>query len=179
MHLTVWTLVGVVILSILLCCCKSAEIDSSQLKDTFHHNRRSLQSADPSYASSEQQPHHIRHAQHRFGGTNPHNANAIIKECKGCARNQVESQLDKDTWRHMMLEKEKQKILKKLKLTEPPIITGQVSNDELPEPLVNGDEVIAHNEYKPSLDLEDYFGKTEQVIVFSESGNSTFVFKVI
>jgi len=103
--------------------------------------------------------------------------NTIVKErhsrptteCKGCAKNRLESQMDHGTFLHLMLEKEKLKILKKLGLTEPPVITGQLANEELPSPLASGDMVIPHTEHAPDMDLEDFYAKTEQVIVFSES----------
>ncbi len=110
--------------------------------------------------------------------------NAIVKEkpgkmeCKGCAKNQLENTMDHEQFLQMMLEKEKQKILKKLRLKEPPKITGNVANEALPGPLVDGDLVLhthSSQRHTADFDLED-LGNTEQVIVFPDAGELLYFF---
>lgn len=67
----------------------------------------------------------------------------------------------------MRLEMIKQQILKKLRLKEPPKAVGRQDNN-LPSPIILGDTLPKRSESESDRDVEDFYGKTEQVIVFPQ-----------
>lgn len=76
------------------------------------------------------------------------------------------SPMPEETLRRMRLEMVKKQILKKLRLEEPPQVPKL--NDELPTPLISGETLHKQQGHKLDRDLEDFYGKTEQVIILPE-----------
>jgi len=95
--------------------------------------------------------------------------NRMVK-CTSCSQNdQMESSLPQTTLRAMRLELIKQQILRKLRLKEPPN-AKDIPTGSLPPPLAL--ETVLYKKSTKNMDrnLDDFYSKTEQVIVFPEEG---------
>jgi len=118
--------------------------------------------------------HHHHHNHH----SHPH-PNRIVKEpsssqpdhCPGCQLAEQEAKLSSETLRNLRLERIKEKILKKLRLKEPPKVSGVKA---LPDPFIATTYHQSHNNRASTSGdngyVDDFYGKTEQVIVYSEEG---------
>lgn len=62
----------------------------------------------------------------------------------------------------------KQQILKKLRLKEPPSVSMPLST--LPKPLSNGTVLHKSNKLESDADMDDFYGTTDQVILFPQEG---------
>lgn len=92
--------------------------------------------------------------------------------CVDCARNNV---IDSDSFlTELRVEYVKHQILKKLRLSKPPEVSMPLST--LPKPLINGNvlELRPGAPPEPEKPAEHFYGKTDQVIVFSTEGITDF-----
>jgi hypothetical protein len=90
--------------------------------------------------------------------------------CPACGTGRVfqESNYAKSEITVLRIELIKQQILKKLRLKEPPSISMPLST--LPKPLSNGTILHKSNKLESSRDVEDFYGTTDQVILFPQEG---------
>lgn len=96
----------------------------------------------------------------------PHSSlKSLTKEnnCAGCAQNKV-NVIESDPLTELRVEYVKQQILKKLRLSKPPEVSMPLST--LPKPLINGN-VLRSDLERP---MENFYGKTNQVVVFPSEG---------
>ncbi|CAG7825298.1 unnamed protein product [Allacma fusca] len=98
--------------------------------------------------------------------------------CRSCMINsQIEASMDSESVRKMRLEVIKEQILKKLGLKEPPNTTF-LANEAIPLPVALGSTLPRrrHPHFRSQdRDIDDFYGKTEQVIVFPEDVMPTCV----
>ncbi|XP_058795004.1 growth/differentiation factor 8 isoform X1 [Phymastichus coffea] len=90
-------------------------------------------------------------------------------ECRGCAQNRVQAELDQDPiLTELRVEYVKQQILRKLRLEKPPEVSLSIST--LPKPLVNGHvlELKPGEPLEPQIPAESFYGKTNQIVVFPD-----------
>uniref|UniRef100_A0A1B6DX80 TGF-beta family profile domain-containing protein n=1 Tax=Clastoptera arizonana TaxID=38151 RepID=A0A1B6DX80_9HEMI len=90
--------------------------------------------------------------------------------CPGCvsSRSHIESTLSDSEITSLRIEYIKQQILKKLRLKEPPSVKR--SSATLPEPLEAVEKEGAKEDEEEAYD--DFYGKTDQVILFPQEGSS-------
>lgn len=95
------------------------------------------------------------------------------KGCNGCEQNQVIAEIGQDPiLTELRVEYVKQQILKKLRLERPPEVS--LSLKTLPKPLINGNvlELRPGEPMEPEKPAESFYGKTDQVVVFPNEGES-------
>lgn len=94
-------------------------------------------------------------------------------EC-GVRKAKVEASLSEKQLTTLRVELIKQQILKKLRLRTAP--QSSMSRSTLPSPLSNGTILhsVAHF-LNPSKDIDDFYGKTDQVILFPKGGKSDII----
>ncbi|XP_046425583.1 inhibin beta A chain-like [Neodiprion fabricii] len=91
-------------------------------------------------------------------------ADSKIPECTGCAQNRISS--NDPILTEFRVEYVKQQILKKLRLSKPPEVSMSLST--LPKPLINGNvlELRPGMPSGPEKQVESFYGKTDQLVVF-------------
>lgn len=95
--------------------------------------------------------------------------------CAGCAQNKV-NVIDPDPLlTELRVEYVKQQILKKLRLSKPPEVSMPLST--LPRPLIHGNvlELRPGAPPEPERPAENFYGKTDQVIVFPNEGKVSLI----
>ncbi|ODM91442.1 Growth/differentiation factor 8, partial [Orchesella cincta] len=100
------------------------------------------------------------------------------EDCPMCAaaRQNAKSTegLDDETLRAVRVEMIKQQILKKLRLKEPPKMQHRDHHNAMLPPIALGINEVSNNEVRQddedtaNLDLDDFYGKTEQIIVLPQ-----------
>lgn len=154
--------------------------------DTILNEQASLSSIDVSGVNEPVIGDHDRHNSH--GSSNDTSSKLITassteesgeEDCPVCAaarkNAQVIARLDDETLRAVRVEIVKQQILKKLRLKEPPKMDNMPKghNTVLP-PIALGNPILSntvrneHDDDVANLDLEDFYGKTEQIIVLPQ-----------
>ncbi|XP_070562841.1 growth/differentiation factor 8-like [Ptychodera flava] len=86
------------------------------------------------------------------------------EKCTDCQSAKHRKLLEEDELVRLRLKRIKQQILDKLQLTEPPNVTERVV---LPKPLAEEESDLYADQY--SMNIEDFYGKTTQVIIFAET----------
>lgn len=97
------------------------------------------------------------------------------EDCAGCAQNKVGLITVTDPiLTELRVEYVKQQILKKLRLSKPPEISMPLST--LPKPLINGRvlELRPGAPLEPEKSVDSFYGKTDQIVVFPNEGQSLF-----
>lgn len=90
-------------------------------------------------------------------------------ECEGCAQNKVTTIDDDPLLTELRVEYAKQQILKKLRLSKPPEVSMPLST--LPKPLIsNVLELRPGAPPEPERPAENFYGKTDQIVVFPNEG---------
>lgn len=81
-----------------------------------------------------------------------------------------QNKINKDPLTELRVEYVKEQILKKLRLSKPPVVSMPLST--LPKPLINGNvlELRPGEPLVPDKPAESFYGKTDQIVVFPHEG---------
>lgn len=96
--------------------------------------------------------------------------------CPGCvsSRANIESSLTNPELTSLRIEFIKQQILEKLRLKEPPTVKSSV---KLPKAIVNNPAILKRTEDTKKIEEDevddDFYGKTDQVILFPQEGKTS------
>ena len=101
---------------------------------------------------------HRRHNHHRH----------LLKAWQTLSEPQIGSAHTTSEITALRIEMIKEQILKKLRLKGPPSVSMPLS--ALPKPLANGTIIRASSVVDTSRDMDDFYGTTDQVIVFPQQG---------
>lgn len=96
-------------------------------------------------------------------------AGQLLGSCGNCAN----GDLSVEELTEARIEFVKQQILKKLRMSKKPAVALPVKS--LPMPVAQG-QTLSEGTDKPS-ELDDYYGRTEQKIIFPTEGEFLFLFK--
>lgn len=109
---------------------------------------------------------HLLRAWRTLSDLSPESQNS----CLGCGARRVlqESNYEKSEITALRIEFVKQQILKKLRLKEPPSVSMPFYT--LPKPLTNGTILHKTNNLESNTDADDFYGTTDQVILFPQEG---------